>query len=86
MKKMPQTMAIPFEVYLLNKGCKANFIRHLALFQYWRKGEKTMEINAFGEMNKPMREAYKAFLNLYLKNGRVFIENLRKQVVSHETK
>lgn len=80
MKKIHPNLAIPFEVYLLNLGCKTNFVRHQALVQYWRKGFKTMEINAFGVMNAPMLEAYRGFLNMYLKHGRKFIESLRNQV------
>lgn len=81
MKHIHPNLAIPFEVHLLNLGCKANFVRHQAIVQYWRKGSKTMEINGFGVMNKPMQEAYKNFLNLYFKHGRKFIESLRRQVV-----
>lgn len=81
MKQIHPNLAIPFEVHLLNLGCKANYVRHQAIVQYWRKGSKTMEINGFGVMNKPMQEAYKSFLNLYLKHGRKFIESLRRQVV-----
>lgn len=81
MKQIHPNLAIPFEVHLLNLGCKVNYVRHQAIVQYWRKGSKTMEINGFGVMNKPMQEAYKSFLNLYLKHGRKFIESLRRQVV-----
>ncbi|MBL8321119.1 MAG: hypothetical protein JNJ93_02510 [Acinetobacter sp.] len=80
-KRIHVALAIPFEIHLLNSGSKANFVRHQALVQYWRKGQKTMEINAFGEMNKPMQEAYAAFLKLYLKHGQAFIRNLREQVM-----
>ena len=79
-KRLHLNLAVPFEVYLLNIGCKANFVRHQAVVQYWRKGSKTMEINAFGIMNNPMHQEYQSFLNLYLKLGRTFIEGLRKQV------
>lgn len=80
MKRIHPNLALPFEVYLLNMGCKANFVRHQALVQYWRKGSKTMEINAFGIMNKPMQQECRNFLNLYFKLGRKFIEGLRNQV------
>lgn len=80
MKRIHPNMAVPFEVYLLNLGCKSNLVHRQALAQYWRKGSKIMEINAFGVMNKPMQQAYADFLNLYLKHGRKFIESLRRQV------
>lgn len=80
MKKLDPNLALPFGVHLLNLGCKANFVRHQAIVQYWRKGQKTMEVNGLGQMNRPMQQAYMAFLNLYLKNGRKFIESLRNQV------
>lgn len=79
-KRIHPDLAVPFEVYLLNLGCKANFVRHQAIVQYWRKGSKTLEVNAFGIMNRPMQEAYEYFLNLYLKLDRKFIESLRNQV------
>jgi len=80
-KQIHPEMAVPFEVHLLNTGCKANYVRHQALVQYWRKGSKTMEINAFGQMNKPMQEAYAEFLSLYFKLGKDFITLLRSQVL-----
>ena len=80
-KQIHSEMAVPFEVYLLNTGCKANYVRHQALVQYRRKGSKTMEINAFGQMNKPMQEAYAEFLSLYFKLGKDFITLLRSRVV-----
>jgi len=80
-KQIHTEMAIPFEMHLFKIGCKANYVRHQALVQYWRKGSKTMEINAFGQMNKPMQEAYAEFLSLYFKLGKDFITLLRSQVV-----
>lgn len=80
MKKLPHSMSIPFEVYLLNGGCRSNLVKHQGIAQFWKKGTKVMEINNFGEMNKPMQQAYAQFLQQYLKHGRRFLEVLREQV------
>ena len=82
LNKPTQATLLPeLEVFILNDGYSARIIKgSVCIVQYKHPNKPMLQFDNLGKMNKEMQKKYKLFLNMYLRGGFNFLEQLRSQL------
>lgn len=78
-EKIHFSLAVPFEMWLLNDGYFGRPDKRFASVQYTKSEKPSLVINGHGVMNEACKKRYAVFLRSYLRNGKSFIEGLKAQ-------
>lgn len=80
-KKLPHSLAIPFENWMLNDGYTSRLQRQDCSAHYTHATKAKVVIDSFGRLNEAGQKRYSVFLQCYFKGGSQMMTKLRAQSV-----